>query len=75
MPPQEDDDEELTPIEALEATEIVQIVRRHDETDVGIDYGDMDVDAAIALLVRGLLTAVIDDIIPVEDEEIDGTDD
>jgi hypothetical protein len=70
--------EELSPIQALDQTEIVSIVRRHGENDdsyVYVDYGDSDMDVAVGLMVRGLIGLVLDDIMPVdEDEEVEDTD-
>lgn len=55
----------------LDSTEIIQVVRRPDAT-LEVDVGDMDPDAAIALLVRAAVRLVIAEgyeLFDAEDEE------
>jgi hypothetical protein len=64
-------------LQLLDATDVIQVVRRPDDT-VWLDMGDTDPDTAILLLVKGLLRIgvlqvmeeyeVVDDL---EDEDED----
>lgn len=59
-------------IELVEATEIIQIVRRPDE-NMEIDVGDLDPDTAIALMAKGFVQFVVGELMELyefeEDEE------
>lgn len=62
-------------LEELEQTEVVQVVRRPGMGEtVEVDYDDVDADIAIAMLVRGIIGIVIDDLFPDEDEEDEDED-
>lgn len=48
-------------IDFLDATEIVSVIRRADD-EMLVDYGDLDPDTTISLLVKGLFMSIVSDL-------------
>lgn len=66
-----------TELELVDATEVIQIVRRPDET-LFVDIGDTDPDTATALLAKGFVQFVINELLefmPIEEDEDEEADD
>lgn len=61
-------EEFMTELELIDATEVVQVVRRPDET-LEVDVGDLDSDTAIALMVKAVVKLALDEILEVEEYE------
>lgn len=66
----------LNELELVEATEIVSIVRRPDDS-LEVDVGDIDPDTAISLMAKGFIQFVVGELMELyevdddEDEEED----
>lgn len=45
----------------VDATEIVSVIRRADDEMI-VDYGDLDPDTTISLLVKGLFMSIVSDL-------------
>lgn len=58
----------LEALAELDAIEIVQIVRGPD-LDIMVDDQDLDPDTVIAMLFRGLVQYVVDDVFSFDEEE------
>lgn len=66
--PERQEVEPTDPLGEIDQTEIVSIVRRWDgdEGSVYVDYGEMDMDVALGLMLRGLFSLLLDDVLPVD---------
>lgn len=56
------------PLDEIDQTEIVSIVRRWegDQGFVYVDFGEMDPDVALALMLRGMFGVLLADVLPVD---------
>lgn len=51
----------LSEIDFIDATEIVSVIRRADD-EMLVDFGDLDPDTTISLLIKGLFLSIISDL-------------
>lgn len=59
----------VDPLEELDRVEIVQVVRRDDIANVGVDYRGLELDTAIALMFRGAVQLLLEELIEFDEGE------
>lgn len=60
----------LDQIDEIDATEIISVIRRPDET-ITVDLGDVDPDVALSLMIRGIVIGVLGDMEMVDDDDLE----
>ena len=77
-PEEEEEEEEYReapdPIEAMDQTEIVQLIRREEFSGVGVDYRGLDVDTALSIIFRAAVQLLLEDLIEFEEDDESGTE-
>ena len=70
LPLVDSEDPVQDPVEEIDQTEVVAIVRRweNDDSTLYVDYGEMDTDIVLAMMLRGMFNVMLEDVLPMTAE-------